>query len=180
MAMTDREKLEVIFRSHGCTDFKWIDPRRIMVAQWVRMKCMYGCPEYGGASCPPNMPSVEDCRRFVGDYREAVVFHFVKAVDRPEDRHDWGLEVNARLMELERAVFLTGYHKAFMLPASTCSLCPECAPSRAECRHRKLARPTPEGLAIDVFATVRQYDYPIDVLRDETQEMNRYAILLIE
>ena len=178
--MIERDRFEGIFREHGCADFKWIDPRRIVVAQWVRMKCMFGCGGYGSAACPPNTPPVEECRRFISDYLEGVVFHFVKAVDQPDDRHDWGRETNARLMELERAVFLSGCHKAFMLHASTCSLCPECAPTRVECRHQKLARPAPEGLAIDVFATVRQYGYPIDVLSDHTQAMDRYAFLLIE
>ncbi len=176
----DRARLEAIFHEHGCTDFKWVDPSRIIVAQWVRMKCMYGCWGYGDSACPPNTPPVDECRRFFNDYREAVVFHFVRALDDPEQRHAWGRETNARLLELERAVFLSGWYKAFVLPADTCSLCPECAPTRVDCRHQKLARPTAEGLGVDVFATVRQYDYPIDVLRDTTETMNRYAFLLVE
>ena len=43
-----------------------------------------------------------------------------------------------------------------------------------------LARPTPEALAVDVYSTVRAIGYPIQVLSDYTQEMNRYALLLIE
>jgi len=35
-------------------------------------------------------------------------------------------------------------------------------------------------MAIDVFATVRKLGYPIEVLKDYSEEMNRYAILLIE
>ncbi len=180
MDMTDREKLEAIFREHGCADFKWIDPRRIVVSQWVRMKCMYGCSGYGSAACPPNTPPVEECRRFFGDYHEGAIFHIVRTLDDPDKRHQWGRETNARLMALERAVFLSGCYKAFMLPADTCSLCAECAPTRLDCRNQETARPTAEGLAVDVFATARRYDYPIDVLCDKTQEMNRYAFLLVE
>jgi hypothetical protein len=33
---------------------------------------------------------------------------------------------------------------------------------------------------VDVFATVRQVGYPIEVLTDVTAPMNRYAFLLIE
>jgi predicted metal-binding protein len=178
--MIDRDRLEALFCKHDCADFKWIDPRRIVVAHWVRMKCTFGCWGYGNAACPPNTPPVEECRRFINDYHEGAIFHFVKAVDQPEDRHDWARERNARLVELERAVFLAGHHKAFMLPADSCDLCPECAPTRVECHHQKRARPTPEGLGIDVFATVRQYGYPIEVLSDYAQAMNRYAFLLIE
>jgi len=35
-------------------------------------------------------------------------------------------------------------------------------------------------MAVDVFSTVTQYDFPIDVLSEYTQAMNRYAFLLIE
>ncbi len=178
--MIERERLEQMFREHGLTDFRWIDPRRIVVAQWVRMKCMFGCSGYGSAACPPNTPPVEECRRFIDDYCEGALFHFIKAVQNPEDRHAWARERFERLLELERAVFLAGYHKAFMLPADSCSLCPECASTRRECRNLKLARPAPEALAIDLFATVRQYGYPIEVLSNYAQAMNRYALLLIE
>jgi len=35
-------------------------------------------------------------------------------------------------------------------------------------------------LAVDVFSTVRQGDYPIEVLPEYSRAMNRYAFLLIE
>jgi hypothetical protein len=35
-------------------------------------------------------------------------------------------------------------------------------------------------MGVDVFATVRKYGFPIEVLSDYAQAMNRYAFLLIE
>jgi len=35
-------------------------------------------------------------------------------------------------------------------------------------------------MAVDVFETVRKIGYPIEVLYDYSQEMNRYAFLLIK
>ena len=35
-------------------------------------------------------------------------------------------------------------------------------------------------MAVDVFATVRQYGFAIDVLGDYSQAMNRYAFLMVE
>ena len=43
-----------------------------------------------------------------------------------------------------------------------------------------MARPTPEAMCVDVYSTVRQVGYPIHVLSEYTQAMNRYAFLLIE
>jgi hypothetical protein len=35
-------------------------------------------------------------------------------------------------------------------------------------------------MAVDVFTTVRKYGLPIEVLKDYSQAMNRYAFLMIE
>jgi len=71
-------------------------------------------------------------------------------------------------------------HKAFMLFMDECRQCVECTGTRASCINKKEARPGPELLAVDVFATVRSVGYPIEVLHNYDQVMNRYAILLVE
>lgn len=181
MRATDRKALEALFRKNGYDDFKWIEPPSVVVSQWVRLKCMFGCWVYGrNASCPPNTPSVAECREFFDEYRVGAVFHFEKKLARPEDRHAWTKKVNRALLGLERHVFLQGYEKTFLLFLDSCDMCAECAGVRAECKQPKLARPTPEAMAVDVFSTVRQYGYPIEVLPDYKKTMNRYAFLLIE
>ena len=179
--MAVRNELESLFRNKGFSDFRWIDPKKIVVAQWVRMKCTFGCPEYGrNAACPPNTLPVSECERFLHEYKDVVVFHFPKKVDKPEDRHAWTKKVTLSLLDLEREVFLSGQRKTFLLPMDSCSLCEQCSADRRTCKQPRLSRPTPEGLAVDVFATVRQIGYPIDVLKSYTDTMNRYAFLLID
>ncbi len=179
--MVNRSEVKKLLANHGYTDFKWMKPENIVVSQWVRVKCMFGCTNYGrNATCPPNVPSVSDCRRFFDDYKTGVILHFQKKVIRPEDRHAWSKKVNLALVKLERAVFLAGYPKAFLLFMDSCSLCADCSGAREECKNPKAARPSPESMAVDVFSTVKQYDYPIEVLSDYSQAMNRYAFLLIE
>ena len=179
--MNNQTELEALFTKHGFTDFRWLDPAQVEVAQWVRMKCAYGCGSYGRiASCPPNTPSLAECRQFFAEYSAAVVFHFEKTVAQPEARHAWSRETNLALLQLERAVFLAGYHKAFLLFMDSCHLCVDCASAREACVNARQSRPSPEGMAMDVFATVRKLGYPIEVLREYDQAMNRYAFLLIE
>ncbi len=181
MTAEEQKRLEELFTRHGCADYRWIAPKDIVVAQWVRMKCTFGCGHYGqNAACPPNTPGVSECRRFFDEYGTGVVFHFPKAVKKPEDRHAWGREVNQELSRLEREVFLAGYPKAFLLMMDSCGLCSKCAGTRSECKNPRQARPTPEGMAVDVFSTVRHCGFPIEVLADYAQSMNRYAFLLIE
>lgn len=179
--MATKRELEAIFLKRGFSDYRWLDPRRIVVAQWTRLKCMYGCEEYGRtASCPPYVPSVAECERFFREYRRAVAFHFTKKVTRPEDRFAWTRRINLQLLKLEREVFLSGHEKAFLLFLDSCNICSECSGTRETCLKPRQSRPTPEAMAVDVFSTVRPLGYPIEVLARTDQIMNRYAFLMID
>jgi predicted metal-binding protein len=77
-----------------------------------------------------------------------------------------------------------GAQHHFIQPEPALSLSKNSAPNstscREDCKNPRLMRPSPEGMAVDVFATVRQFGFPIQVLSDYTQAMNRYAFLLVE
>jgi predicted metal-binding protein len=179
--MADRRALDALFRSRGYEDFVWIDASSIVVAQWVRMKCRYGCDGYARhLTCPPNVPSVADCLDFFREYSTAVVFRFEKLLERPEDRREWAKKIYEGLVTLERDVFLLGHEKALVLPMSSCHLCPDCFMTESECPRPEGVRPPAEALAVDVFSTVRKHGLPIEVLSGYDQPMNRYAFLLIE
>lgn len=167
-------------QAQGYRDYKWIDPRQIVVAQWVRMKCMFGCGEYGrSGACPPNTPSVEACERFFKEYADAVILHFEGRMKRPEDRHAWSAKINAKLVKLERAVFLAGFERVFLLFMDSCCFCRECTGQRETCEQPRMARPAPEAMAVDVYSTVRRFGYEIDVRTDTRQKMDRYAFLMV-
>jgi len=179
--MISIERIDAIVHNHGYGDYKWFDPKAIIVSQWVRMKCEYGCPSYGRiASCPPNTPSVEECRRFFSEYTAGLVFHFQKVAPEREVRFAWSVKTNVALTKVERDIFLAGYPKAFLLFMDSCHICPECVATRYECKEAKLSRPTPEGMSVDVYETVRQLGFPIEVLTDLSDKMDRYAFLLVE
>ena len=174
-------ELEKIFHDHGFDNFKWIKASDIVVAQWVRMKCTYGCGSYGKkGSCPPNTPSIDECREFFSDYDEAVVFHITARLGDPNERDRFSREINTRLLKIEREVFLRDYRKAFLLFMDECQLCSVCPGTIDDCINHKMMRPCPESMGVDVFATVRKYGLPIKVLTDYDEEMNRYAFLLVE
>ena len=179
--MANQEQLQKKFHNSGFSDFKWIDPKEIVVAQWVRMKCMYGCENYGrNASCPPNTPSLAECRSLFDSYKLGALFKFTAKFVDPDERHEWAKGVNRQLVELEKEISTSGYYKSFMLFVENCKLCRDCTNTRAACRNKKIARPSMEALGIDVLNTVSKYGYSINLLPDEKQEMNRYAVILIE
>ena len=176
-----QEEIDPIVRHHAFSDYRWLDPAAILVAEWVRMKCQFGCPHYGrAAACPPNTPSVDGCRRFFGEYQHALIFHLQNAEAETRARHAWSAQTNRSLVALERDVFLAGYPEAFALFTDACHLCEECVPRKGECREPALARPSATGMAIDVFGTARSLGYTIEVLTRPTSPANYFAFLMVD
>ena len=177
----DKKSVDAILKSNGFEHYRWIDPKEVVLGQWVRFKCMFGCSSYGNVgSCPPNTPSIEECRRFFDEYSDGIIIHIPQKLDKPEDRGLWSVEINSKLLEVERSVFLAGFRKAFITYMDECRLCEDCSANREDCLHKSDSRPCPESLGVDVFETVRKYGLPIKVLTDYKEEMNRYSILLID
>ncbi|MCE5231071.1 DUF2284 domain-containing protein, partial [bacterium] len=50
----DLARVEEIILARKPVAIRLIDPRTVPTAEWVRMKCQYGCGGYGGClTCPP-------------------------------------------------------------------------------------------------------------------------------
>ncbi|MFW9910551.1 MAG: DUF2284 domain-containing protein [Candidatus Thorarchaeota archaeon] len=179
--MIPDKRIEEILLANGFTDYKWIDHDEIPVSHWVRMKCMYGCSEYGkNACCPPNVPSVQDCQELLGEFKRILIFQFSLDPTSPSERTKWAKRVNKRLLELERTLFLEGLVRAFVLIISSCNLCSECTGNKKDCKHPSEARPTPEAFAIDVYSAAQNVGFPIHVLKTRDETMNRYALVLVD
>jgi len=89
-----------------------------------------------------------------------------------------GASVSTTVAKLEREIFLAGYYKAFAFGSGPCRLCEEC--SLEHCTHADQARPSLEAAGIDVYATARANDFPIEVVRDHASPQNYYGLVLIE
>jgi predicted metal-binding protein len=151
----------------GAREAKIILVKTIVVAEWVRMKCQFGCDGYGQSlTCPPYSPSPDLTRRMLTYYKHALLVH-----------GDEYTNIHAIIPVLEREIFLDGYFKAFGMGAGPCQLCEKCAKS---CRHPDKTRPSMEACGIDVYSTVRGNGYPIKVLKDARCRGNYYGIVLIE
>jgi len=169
MARSPFKEIESILAASGAKEVRKIDPRRVPTAQWVRMKCQYGCGGYGQClTCPPYSPTPEQTRRMLDEYRAAFLIH-------------WGRKSGGRkaLAEIERQVFLKGYYKAFTMASGPCGLCRKCN-LEGPCRQPYLARPSMEACGIDVYQTARQAGFPIRVVTCYEDVPNYYSLLLVE
>ena len=178
--MMSKDKIESALIGHGFTDYKWINPKEIVVAQWVRVKCTFGCSDYGLGACPPNTPSVNDCDRFFKEYETGLIIRLTKYTDKNAYPSDWSREMTNKLLDIERDVFLSGYQKAFLLNQTCCSLCKDCSGNRINCKDKTKSRPSPESFAVDVYQTVRNAGLDINVIATNPSEIHRIVILLIE
>jgi len=76
--MTTKEKVESIVLKQGLSDYKWINTKEIIVAHWVRVKCTFGCSDYGSGTCPPHTPSVNDCESFFKEFESGLDYKINK------------------------------------------------------------------------------------------------------
>ena len=159
----------------GAEDAVVISPRKVVTAAWVRLRCQYGCSEYGQClTCPPYSPTPEMTRKVLDEYQTAILLHGKE-----------GRALRKIACELELEIFLAGYYKAFAFPCGPCWMCKTCGAVRrrggvAECKHPDLARPSMEAAGIDVYATARAAGLPIEVVTSEECPQNYYALVLVE
>jgi len=151
----------------GAKDAKVIHVKTIVAAEWVRLKCKFGCDGYGQSlTCPPNSPTPDETRRALGYYKYALLV-----------RTDGTTDTRDIILPLEREIFLDGHFKAFGMAAGPCDLCTNCAKT---CRHQDKTRPAMEACGIDVYTTVRSNGFPINVVKDHGCVENYYGLVLIE
>jgi predicted metal-binding protein len=83
---------------------------------------------------------------------------------------------------LERDIFLAGCYKAFLLQFGSCEFCKDCTAedTRIKCINKIMSRPGADAMGIDVYKTARNVGYPIQVVKDRADAMDRYAFLLID
>lgn len=169
LSKSELERLRQMALKLGIPEAVVVDPREVPTAQWVRMKCQYGCGGYGKRlTCPPHSPTPEQTRKMLDEYECGLLLHGDSTAD-----------IRKIGAELERQIFLAGYHKAFAFLCGPCRLCEKCD-TDSPCRHPYEARPAMEASGIDVFATARSYGLPIDVVTDRDEPQNHYGLVLIE
>ena len=176
----NQPQIENILKNHELSDFRWINPHEIVVAQWVRVKCTFGCSDYGLGACPPNTPSVAECEKFFREYKSGFIIRFKKFTGKDSYPVEWSSKITEKLLEIEREIFLAGYHKVFLFNQTCCNLCDDCPGNRLECKDKKRSRPSPESFAVDVYQTVRKFGMKINVVAISPAEIHRISILLIE
>jgi predicted metal-binding protein len=168
---------------------KVIPAKDIVVSQWVRFKCRYGCKGYGKHfGCPPYAPSYEETKRMVSEFSLGILLRFngvpghekFGPEDIPEDFHPFYTDlirwVNGTVHFLEKTAFYDGFYKALGFGGYPCIWCEHqhCVAEEAEgivdeslrrkCRHMDMVRPSMEAACMDVFATAKNAGWELKTI----------------
>lgn len=122
-----KNRLKYIKRAKelGAKEAGIIPAQSIVVAEWVRMKCQFGCDGYGQSlTCPPYSPAPDFTRRMLSFYKNALLVHGGAYAN-----------IHEIIPVLEQEIFLDGYHKAFGMGPARANSAPN-APSSAVIRTR--------------------------------------------
>lgn len=103
----------------GVEKTKIIGTETVVVAEWVRWKCQYGCPLFEKDPFhPPFAPDAESTKKVLKEYTKAIL------LNGPN-----GQTLSEAAVKLEGEAYHRGYYKAFALVALLPSGLSACAPA---------------------------------------------------
>jgi|GEM_PF-451332 len=91
----------------GADKAKIIDTGSVVVEEWVRWKCLYGCAFYGKDGYhPPCAPDAESTKKVMREYSRAILLNSTK-----------GKALTEAAVRLEGEAYHLGYYKSFAMTA---------------------------------------------------------------
>jgi len=169
---------------YGIAEVLLISTEDICVAEWVQLKCKYGCKRFGRSwCCPPETPTPDQTRILLNGYRKGLLLcgsgkntEFYKDNNQKRRRQ---VRVWKGTIAIERQLFLLGYYRAFALVAENCALCKDCLYPH-DCKFPTDRRPSVESLSIDVFQTLKNVGKIFQISKSINEQHNYYSLILLE
>jgi len=176
--------LEKLALKLGAIETKVVPISDIVVENRVVLKCRVGCPSYGNKlNCPPFVPSVDEFRKMLKEYRYALLVKFKAKAETDEDvaesllkckydpsvtenlkekaskfLSDWNEDkkrIYRNVLELEKAAFNKGYTFAVAFSTGSCSLCEKCNIEEGKCIYPTMVRLPEHAVGVNIKKTVK-------------------------
>ncbi len=163
--------------------FQYIDTISIEVEPWTRLKCQYGCPNYGKTLvCPPYAPKAEEFEGMLNSYNTAILFE-ISLASLGDDIGG----ITKISVDIENLCAHHGYYKAFGMGAGPCMVCKskgeECnlkESDLSECKYPNESRPSGEACGVDIHKTIENNGYDILGIDEENDSYFCYGLVLLE
>ena len=187
------EEIKKMAFSDGANVVLPINPAEVVVGNWVRLKCQFGCPSYAKKlSCPPYSPKPEDTRKVLDEYSKAYLIGYKgSSIFSKYDKEKIDevfpkvlKDIRKSLFNIEKHSFLSGYYKSFVYGfCGPCTICDKCVVEEGilTCKFATESRPSMEAAGIDVFKTVKKAGLELEVqsIRNPN-DLRMFTLLLIE
>jgi len=148
-----------------------IDASQVILDEKVRLKCRIPvCNGYGHSlTCPPNTPTVEEFKKILSLYSEAILVHVKAKGNSEEETTTAELQVQKLMGDLEIKALRAGHNFAAGFAAGPCRFCQECVgiKSGQRCRHPFHARPSTTAVGINIYKTSENAGIPLRPLDRE-------------
>lgn len=169
---------------YGLTEIIPLTTDKIVVAEWVHLKCKYGCSQFNTSwCCPPVTLDYEKTKNLMKEYSLALLLvgrtrrvDFYRNNQRKRVRQLRGWKGT---VSIERLLFMEGFYKAFSLVGEGCALCKTCAYPE-NCRFPREKRPSLESFSIDVMGTLKAIDIVPKVATSINDSYSYYSLILLE
>lgn len=169
LSLTPLQRLKHPILDIGFDDVMEIAPDSVVVTEFAKNKCAFGCSSANLKHCQTNEIPLAETKRLLSSYSCAFLIKGIPGTG----------EFQRKMLEAERLAFTGGYHKAFTFWAGPCHICPSCD-LEAPCLNTKNRRPSMEGSGIDVFETVRNNGETLKTLAAKDEFVKYYGLLLLE
>lgn len=169
LSLTPLQRLKYPILALGFDDVMEITPDSVVVTEFAKNKCAFGCSSANLKHCQANEIPFEETRRLITSYSRAFL---IKGTPETGD-------FQRKILAAERLAFTGGFHKAFAFWAGPCHICPSCD-LEAPCLNTKNRRPSMEGSGIDVFETIRNNGEALKTLAAKDEYVKYYGLLLLE
>ena len=211
-AKNELEKFEFLRKlamDLGALDAKIIPTNKIVVEDRVVLKCKVGCNNYGKTlACPPHVPTAEEFRKIVAEYRYAIFMKFNTQIEAdaelknylsmteaevaaaskemlPKWKKFWSEWNNHKkdlltmTLKVEKEAMNHGYPLAFGMVSGMCHVCEECSGVKTGiCIHPTLRRYSEEAVGVNVQATAKKTGLKLTYPWPKTPES--FAMVLID
>lgn len=169
LSLTALQRLKHPILNIGFDDVIEITTDSVVVTEFAKNKCAFGCSSANLKHCQANEIPFEETGRLLASYSRAFLIKGTPGTG----------EFQRKILEAERLAFTSGFHKAFAFWAGPCHICPSCD-LEAPCLNTKNRRPSMEGSGIDVFSTVRNNGETLKTLAARDEFIKYYGLLLLE
>ncbi|KKG14750.1 hypothetical protein EO98_00060 [Methanosarcina sp. 2.H.T.1A.6] len=153
----------------------------LVVENRIALKCAHGCRNYGERlSCPPHIHSIEEFRKILSEYRDALLLvEEHDTADVQDILEAWGeLQKKSfrKMFELEQEAFRKGFIYAHLLRPGPCNECESC--NLEKCVKPEFRRFPPEAVGVNLQKVMEKAGIELEFCRPEKTMC--VGVLLVE